>query len=559
MVAVKGLSAFKSRVSGERETRKSGGLRSLRVFTEDVTRVKIKGQDHVAGETKRKSFPDEAEFSHIHANCQKKNATVDGSKPGKGKLEKKTYLQRASVSSGKDLKVFNGNSKTKGQETVGYVTRKSARNYCPPQRASVSSGKDLKVFNGNSKTKGQETVGYVTRKPAKSYCPPQRASISSGRDLKVFNGNSKTKGQETVGYVTRKPAKSYCPPQRKSLPVLKHVDKEEKSDIKKENKDTKLKSKEKRGFFVKPKVGTTVVPQVSNTREYRWKNRDSDGYIKIAQRVSQTTSVFTKPTSATSVLAKKTEETSKSESSSYKQITQGVTLDASTSKLTAKGKSGRRKSYTSLLIERTKVHLKFDLMQETLYLMVTLLDFYLSAATIKKTEMQLVGLTSLLLASKYEDFWHPQVMELISISAETYTRDQMLAMETMILKELNFRLNLPTPYVFMLRFLRAAHGDKKFEKLAFFLLELCLVEYDALHYKPSLLCASAIYVARCTLHLAPTWTPLLCKHSRDCAEMILRFHQAARKAVLRVTYDKYMTSKNCKVALIKPLDRLPPP
>lgn len=57
-------------------------------------------------------------------------------------------------------------------------------------------------------------------------------------------------------------------------------------------------------------------------------------------------------------------------------------------------------------------------MQETLYLMVTLLDYYLSVVNIKKNEMQLVGLTSLLLASKYEDFWHPQVnvgIELINL------------------------------------------------------------------------------------------------------------------------------------------------
>ncbi|KAI7727011.1 hypothetical protein M8C21_030487 [Ambrosia artemisiifolia] len=212
-----------------------------------------------------------------------------------------------------------------------------------------------------------------------------------------------------------------------------------------------------------------------------------------------------------------------------------------------------------------EVHLKFDLMQETLYLMVTLLDYYLSAVSIKKNEMQLVGLTSLLLASKYEDFWHPKVMELISISAEVYTRDQMLGMETTILKKLNFRLNLPTPYVFMLRFLRAAQGGKKFENIAFFLIELCLVEYDALHYKPSLLCASAIYVARCTLHLTPAWTPLLSKHShyeevqiRDCAEMILGFHQAARTTILRVTYDKFKSADRYQVALTKPLDRLPP-
>ena len=63
-----------------------------------------------------------------------------------------------------------------------------------------------------------------------------------------------------------------------------------------------------------------------------------------------------------------------------------------------------------------QVHLKFDLMQETLYLMVTLLDQYLSLVIIKKNEMQLVGLTALLLASKYEDFWHPRVIICVSES-----------------------------------------------------------------------------------------------------------------------------------------------
>lgn len=62
-----------------------------------------------------------------------------------------------------------------------------------------------------------------------------------------------------------------------------------------------------------------------------------------------------------------------------------------------------------------QVHFKFDLMQETLYLMVTLLDRYLSQATIKKNDMQLVGLTALLLASKYEDFWHPRVNQSIEV------------------------------------------------------------------------------------------------------------------------------------------------
>ncbi|KAH1238297.1 putative cyclin-B3-1 [Glycine max] len=211
-----------------------------------------------------------------------------------------------------------------------------------------------------------------------------------------------------------------------------------------------------------------------------------------------------------------------------------------------------------------EVHFKFDLMPETLYLTVTLLDQYLSLVTIKKTDMQLVGLTALLLASKYEDFWHPRVKDLISISAESYTRDQMLGMEKLILRKLKFRLNAPTPYVFMVRFLKAAQSDKKLEHMAFFLVDLCLVEYEALAFKPSLLCASALYVARCTLQITPPWTPLLHKHARyevsqirDCADMILKFHKAAGVGKLKVIYEKYSRQELSRVAAVKPLDKLP--
>ncbi|XP_010459175.1 PREDICTED: putative cyclin-B3-1 isoform X4 [Camelina sativa] len=211
-----------------------------------------------------------------------------------------------------------------------------------------------------------------------------------------------------------------------------------------------------------------------------------------------------------------------------------------------------------------EVHFKFDLMHETLYLTMNLLDRYLSQVPIRKNEMQLIGLTALLLASKYEDYWHPRIKDLISISAESYTRQQILGMERIMLKQLKFRLNAPTPYVFMLRFLKAAQSNKKLEQLAFYLIELCLVEYEALKYKPSLLCASAIYVARCTSHMTPVWTPLLNKHThynvsqmKDSSDMILRFHKAAKTGKLRVTYEKYMNPGHSNVAVLKPLDKLP--
>ncbi|KAJ0247941.1 putative cyclin-B3-1 [Hirschfeldia incana] len=108
-----------------------------------------------------------------------------------------------------------------------------------------------------------------------------------------------------------------------------------------------------------------------------------------------------------------------------------------------------------------EVHFKFHLMHETLYLTMNLLDRYLSQVPVQKNEMQLIGLTALLLASKYEDYWHPRIKDLISISAECYTRQQILGMERIMLKQLKFRLNEATPYVFMLRFLKAARSNKK--------------------------------------------------------------------------------------------------
>ncbi|CAN1155625.1 Putative cyclin-B3-1 [Linum perenne] len=211
-----------------------------------------------------------------------------------------------------------------------------------------------------------------------------------------------------------------------------------------------------------------------------------------------------------------------------------------------------------------EVHSKFQLMQETLYLMITLLDQYLSQVQIKKNELQLVGLTALLLASKYEDFWHPRIKDLISISAEVCTQVQMLEMEKIVLRKLKFRLNFPTTYVFTLRFLKAAQSESKLQHMVSYLTELCLVEYEALKFKPSMISASAVFVARCTLKIDPAWTPLLTKHARydvsqlrECAEMILKFQKAARTSSTKVTYEKFLSPALDSVARVKPLDKLP--
>lgn len=49
--------------------------------------------------------------------------------------------------------------------------------------------------------------------------------------------------------------------------------------------------------------------------------------------------------------------------------------------------------------------------------------------------------------------------------------------------------------------------------MVYFLAELGMMEYAILEYSPSMIAASAVYVARCTLHKAPAWNETLKMHT----------------------------------------------
>ena len=56
-----------------------------------------------------------------------------------------------------------------------------------------------------------------------------------------------------------------------------------------------------------------------------------------------------------------------------------------------------------------EVHHRFDLMPETLYLTINIIDRFLSVKAVPRRELQLVGVSALLIASKYEEIYAPEV------------------------------------------------------------------------------------------------------------------------------------------------------
>ncbi|KAJ8511296.1 hypothetical protein OPV22_001730 [Ensete ventricosum] len=197
-----------------------------------------------------------------------------------------------------------------------------------------------------------------------------------------------------------------------------------------------------------------------------------------------------------------------------------------------------------------EVHYKFELMDETLFLTINIIDRFLEQQTVQRKKLQLVGVTAMLLACKYEEVSVPVVEDLILISDGAYTRNEVLAMEKLILKTLQFNMSVPTPYVFMRRFLKAAQSDIQLELLSFFIIELCLVEYKMLKFHPSLLSAAAIYTAQCTLKGFKHWNKTCELHTTytedqllECSMLMVSFHLKAGTGKLTGVHRKYSTFK----------------
>ena len=142
-----------------------------------------------------------------------------------------------------------------------------------------------------------------------------------------------------------------------------------------------------------------------------------------------------------------------------------------------------------------EVHFKFKLLPETLFLTMNLIDRYLEKQVIHRTKLQLVGVTAMLIASKYEEIYAPEVRDFVYITDRAYQKDEILKMEFQMLTQLDFNICSPSSYRFLERFSKIGNVNTKQFNLARYLIELPLIEYRMLKYCPSNLAASALYLS----------------------------------------------------------------
>ena len=88
----------------------------------------------------------------------------------------------------------------------------------------------------------------------------------------------------------------------------------------------------------------------------------------------------------------------------------------------------------SILIDwLVEVHLKFKLVPESLYLTVNLIDRFLEKEQVNRQKLQLIGVTAMLIACKYEEIYPPIVKDFVYITDNAYTKEEILEMERKML------------------------------------------------------------------------------------------------------------------------------
>ncbi|CDF37309.1 unnamed protein product [Chondrus crispus] len=194
------------------------------------------------------------------------------------------------------------------------------------------------------------------------------------------------------------------------------------------------------------------------------------------------------------------------------------------------------------------VHEKFKLLPQTLHLTINIIDRFLAVKPVLRKKLQLVGVTAMFIASKYEEIYAPEVADYVYISDRAYQREEILAMEAVILNDLRFDVTVPSSLTFLQRCLKAAHVDVGCEvdnhrHIATYLVELSLQDSSMLKYRPSVRAAAAVSLAAKLCYLPLVWSRTMCFCSGGWTKEDLRDCEAEMYRLLEHERDLAGTNK----------------
>jgi len=185
---------------------------------------------------------------------------------------------------------------------------------------------------------------------------------------------------------------------------------------------------------------------------------------------------------------------------------------------------------------------EYSISSETLFLSVNYIDRVLEVVPITRATLQLLGVSCMLLACKYEEIHTPVVDDFVYITDSTYKREEILKMELQALSVLKFSLTISTVKNFVQRFLLIAEvTDPRASHLASYLAEMTLPIYSIQQkYRPSLIAAAIACHCKSTLAPGlPIWNAAF--------EVYTSYSKLELKPCIQDIYQVYETISNAPV------------
>ena len=143
-----------------------------------------------------------------------------------------------------------------------------------------------------------------------------------------------------------------------------------------------------------------------------------------------------------------------------------------------------------------RVHSRFRLLPETLFLCINIIDCFLSARVVSLVKLQLVGITCMFIAVKIIS---PSARNFLYCADSSYSETEILQAERYVLKTLDWNLSYPNPIHFLRRISLADQYNVWTRTVAKYLTEIQCLEWRLIFAPPSVLAAASVWLARLIL------------------------------------------------------------
>lgn len=140
------------------------------------------------------------------------------------------------------------------------------------------------------------------------------------------------------------------------------------------------------------------------------------------------------------------------------------------------------------------VHIKFKLLPQTIFMTVNLIDRFLSVHQTTRQQLQLVGITALMIVCKFEEIYPPLLRDYVAVCDNAYTREQILEMEGVIILALDFDVSRTSCFAFLEQLQLRAHLEPRAFVFAKYILENALFDLNSLRYSNLVLVSGAIFL-----------------------------------------------------------------